>query len=614
MKLKNFAYLLAAALYLTTAAPSPALADTIVVQRGGTYPTIQSAIEHVKTVRQQPLNASLQFTIQVQADPAAYADAFTPVSNIDIVGTSTSGTFLTSAVTISGVQSVTIRNFTFKSGFPGMAISGSSNIEITNNVFSNLGTNATAISVDSASSSVSIINDTFASNGTAINARGSVTLDNDIFYRNSTAINSGGAVTISYSYFFGNAANGIADLGFHSFPNTTTPAADPLFVSADGGDFHLQSASPAAGAGDPQYKNSFNSTSDIGAYGGPNSDILLTPITNLTSKLLGTTPETMELDWAATSIATVTGYRVYVNSNSNVAVSPLQSFIVPIGTTTRTVDNLPPAATAPDPPVLAAPAPANQALQLSWSRSPGATSYVIYFSTTSFDANSLPTSPAPIPVDVSSLGDVLHPSYKLANLVNGQTYFVAVKAVAQTTVFAGVTAVIDTTLPANPGSNNESALSNIPPGLTIGASQESGISGPLTGVPEPVVPYPNVKGEGCFIATAAYGCYSAPQVQALRDFRDRYLLTNAPGRAFVAWYYHYGPIGAHFINLHPWLKPPVRLALLPLVAGSLFLLHAPPAAKVALLLFLIVAGLWRVKIGLEKKVQRKMMLRVGGVK
>ncbi len=73
------------------------------------------------------------------------------------------------------------------------------------------------------------------------------------------------------------------------------------------------------------------------------------------------------------------------------------------------------------------------------------------------------------------------------------------------------------------------------------------------------------SGSGCFIATAAYGSYLHPQVQALRDFRDKYLLTNVPGRTFVALYYHMSPPVADFISRNETLRVLVRFLLTPII-------------------------------------------------
>ena len=70
---------------------------------------------------------------------------------------------------------------------------------------------------------------------------------------------------------------------------------------------------------------------------------------------------------------------------------------------------------------------------------------------------------------------------------------------------------------------------------------------------------------GCFIATAAFGSPLAPQVDTLRTFRDRVLLTNPPGRLFVALYYRTSPPLADFIAGHDLLRAGVRTLLRPLI-------------------------------------------------
>ncbi|HOL21793.1 MAG TPA: hypothetical protein PLQ41_02920, partial [bacterium] len=68
----------------------------------------------------------------------------------------------------------------------------------------------------------------------------------------------------------------------------------------------------------------------------------------------------------------------------------------------------------------------------------------------------------------------------------------------------------------------------------------------------------------CFIATAAFGSPYQKDVEILRRFRDRHLITNRPGRAFVRWYYRHSPPLARYISRRVWAKIIVRGFLRPL--------------------------------------------------
>jgi|FLOH01.1.fsa_nt_gi hypothetical protein len=73
----------------------------------------------------------------------------------------------------------------------------------------------------------------------------------------------------------------------------------------------------------------------------------------------------------------------------------------------------------------------------------------------------------------------------------------------------------------------------------------------------------------CFVATAAYGDYSAREVVALRRFRDQYLQASAAGREVIDWYYTHGPSGAAFLLQHESLRKATRVALaLPVVVAN----------------------------------------------
>jgi hypothetical protein len=76
----------------------------------------------------------------------------------------------------------------------------------------------------------------------------------------------------------------------------------------------------------------------------------------------------------------------------------------------------------------------------------------------------------------------------------------------------------------------------------------------------------------CFIATAAFDSPLAPQVQLLRTFRDRYLMTNAPGRLFVTTYYQMSPPVARSIADSEILRAITRAGLIPVIGWvSLFM-------------------------------------------
>lgn len=72
-------------------------------------------------------------------------------------------------------------------------------------------------------------------------------------------------------------------------------------------------------------------------------------------------------------------------------------------------------------------------------------------------------------------------------------------------------------------------------------------------------------GPGCFIATAAYGSPLDLRLDILRDFRDRFMMTNAPGRVLVRFYYRHSPPMAQFIAEREWLRAIVRGFLAPIV-------------------------------------------------
>lgn len=97
----------------------------------------------------------------------------------------------------------------------------------------------------------------------------------------------------------------------------------------------------------------------------------------------------------------------------------------------------------------------------------------------------------------------------------------------------------------------------------------------------------------CFIATAVYGSPLENNVLILRQFREKWLLTNNPGKWFVNLYYRLSPPIANAIAKNEWSKRIVRIFLIPVVIftgaaignpfeGCIIILFLIPAVFIAI--------------------------------
>lgn len=95
----------------------------------------------------------------------------------------------------------------------------------------------------------------------------------------------------------------------------------------------------------------------------------------------------------------------------------------------------------------------------------------------------------------------------------------------------------------------------------------------------------------CAIATAAHGSPLEPRVKVLREFRDRFLLPNKVGKAFVRLYNTYSPPIAEFIARHDSVQAVVRGGLLPFIGVSWLVLKLGMGPTLVMVFMLMLSTL-----------------------
>ena len=507
-------------------------------------------------------------------EPGTYQVNLTLANGVTLHGKELARTILEAgdpaSPVLAGATDAVVQNLTLRGAGVGISFTAVTGLTIRNTVFSGMTTGIEAVN-----STFTVANAVFYADDTAIIAANSstITLYNTILSNNIIDVDWADSTnTSNNNLLFGN------DTANYPPDDDTSVYADPLFVdvTSDLRDFHLQADSPALDAGD--VPDSDTSSTDIGAYGGPEADTTPFPVFGLT--VTSTTVDTATFEWNRNKAHDITGYKIYFEVNSSGV--PYEGSAAegnsPISTdlTTGQLTSLGITLTAPTDLIAA---PGNETILVSWEAVQGATGYQVAYGATS---GSYTTT-----VDA---GDNL--MYQINGLTNGEVLYITVSAYAQKTLYLATSAV---------AGNNESILSAEVSEVLASSVVTGPASNEISEYPEETVFFPDLEDEhNCFIATAAYGSSLEPQVKLLRKFRNHFLLTNSPGRYLISLYYKLSPPAAAFISRHEWLKSSVRAGLYPVIGLARLCLTINPllvmfACSLIFGIFIIFLVLPRVK-------------------
>jgi len=225
----------------------------------------------------------------------------------------------------------------------------------------------------------------------------------------------------------------------------------------------------------------------------------------------------------------------------------------------------------------------------SWTITSWTTSYTI--TTTTTTATQIIVSVSTLPTTTSTTATATSTSVQRSSLTTSRTNTIVIASTSFTTTTLTATSTSNyPTVTVKLGNTSFIPTTTFSPTVTTTSVRTSMIPTTSTATSILTTTMTTITTVAitrpCVVASAAYGSGLAPEVQFLREFRDRTVMPTFPGsqfmRVFSNFYYSFSPTMAQHVSASPYVATAARVLMYPLLfslraaASALPILQAYP--------------------------------------